>query len=128
VSSIRTHLSVPIAGGAAAAIAVGLALAGCSSGSSPAAVACKLPVGTVPRSIVGSPAGPGSAGGGRTAAVTAGWTTTDGNLRSTRDTASPITSSNVSRLGVAWTVPVGISGGIGGYAATPVVVGGVVYT
>ena len=34
----------------------------------------------------------------------------------------------MSRLGVAWTVPVGTSGGLGGYAATPVVVGGVVYT
>ena len=125
---MRKHLSVPIWGGTATAIAVSLALAGCSSWGSPAAVTCKPPAGTVPRSIAGSPVSLGSSGGGRKAAVAAGWTTTDGNLQSTRDAASPITSLNVTRLGVAWTVPVGTSGGIGGYAATPVVVGGVVYT
>jgi len=125
---MRKHLSVPIAGGTAAAIAAGLALTGCSSGSGPAAAICRPPPGTAARSIVGSPASPGSGGGPPNPAVAAGWTTTDGNLQSTRDAASPITSSNVSRLGVAWTVPVGTSGGLGGYAATPVVVGGVVYT
>ena len=51
-----------------------------------------------------------------------------------RSVASPITSSNVSTLGVAWCVPVESTGeaqtaGVAnGYATTPVVVNGVVYT
>ena len=39
--------------------------------------------------------------------------------------ASPIDSANVSKLGVAWTVPIKAPGA---YATTPVVVNGVVYT
>jgi len=66
--------------------------------------------------------------------VAAGWTLPGGNLANTRDAASAITSSNVSTLGVAWCVPVestGVAGAAGlanGYATTPVVVNGVVYT
>jgi len=63
----------------------------------------------------------------------ADWTLPGGNLANTRDVASPITSSNVARLGVAWCVPVestGVTKAAGlanGYATTPVVVNGVVY-
>ncbi len=61
-------------------------------------------------------------------AAAAHWTLPGGNLQSTRDVASGITSANVGRLGVAWTVPITATGGLGGYATTPVVVRGVVYT
>ena len=68
------------------------------------------------------------------APAAAAWTLPGGNLANTRDVASPITSSNVSTLGVAWCVPVestGVTKAAGlanGYATTPVVVNGVVYT
>jgi alcohol dehydrogenase (cytochrome c) len=64
----------------------------------------------------------------------AGWTLPGGDLANTRDVASAITSSDVTTLGVAWCVPVessGVAGAYGlpnGYATTPVVVDGVVYT
>ena len=46
----------------------------------------------------------------------------------TRDVQSSITSSNVTKLGVAWTVPItGKAGAFGNFATTPVVVNGVVY-
>jgi outer membrane protein assembly factor BamB len=63
------------------------------------------------------------------AAAAASWTQPNGNLAGTRDVVSSINSSNVSKLGVAWKVPitgkVGI--GFGSFAATPVIVGGVAY-
>jgi outer membrane protein assembly factor BamB len=58
----------------------------------------------------------------------------DGNLQSTRDVASAITAANVSQLGVAWCVPIESTGSAraaattDGYASTPVVVNGVIYT
>jgi glucose dehydrogenase len=73
-------------------------------------------------------------GGSPNPAVAAGWTLPGGNLQNTRDVASQITSSNVSTLGVAWCVPVESTGATraaglsDGYATTPVVVNGVVYT
>ena len=50
-------------------------------------------------------------------------------MASTRYVASGITSTDVSRLGVAWTVPLTISTARtdGAYATTPVIVNGVVY-
>ena len=69
-----------------------------------------------------------------TAGAAADWTLPGGDLANTRDVASAITSSNVAQLGVAWCVPVESTGatkaaGIAnGYATTPVVVNGVVYT
>ena len=68
------------------------------------------------------------------ASAAPGWTVPGGNLQNTRDVASAITTSNVSTLGVAWCVPLestGVTGAAGfadGYATTPVVVNGVVYT
>ena len=59
----------------------------------------------------------------------AGWTLPDADLANTRDVASAITSMNVSKLGVAWTVPLTIPTAHtdGAYATTPVIVNGVVY-
>jgi alcohol dehydrogenase (cytochrome c) len=97
-------------------VAVGLAVGGCGSTGSPAAAGC------LSKGI--QSAAPGAA---------ADWTLPGGNLANTRDVASPITSSNVAQLGVAWCVPVESTGvtktaGIAnGYATTPVVVNGVVY-
>jgi outer membrane protein assembly factor BamB len=60
--------------------------------------------------------------------VSAGWTLPGANLDNTRDVASPINSSNVSTLKKVWSVPIKATGAFGGYATTPVVVNGVVYS
>jgi alcohol dehydrogenase (cytochrome c) len=60
-------------------------------------------------------------------AVAQGWLLPGANLQNTRDVAGPINSSDVSQLGVAWTVPITAPALPGGYATTPVVVNGVVY-
>jgi outer membrane protein assembly factor BamB len=52
----------------------------------------------------------------------------NGDLANTRATQGSIDSGNVKRLGVAWTVPITASGIFGGYASTPLIAGGVVYT
>jgi alcohol dehydrogenase (cytochrome c) len=102
---------------AAAALAVG----GCGSAGHPVAVGCLSK-------------GVQSAAPEATAGAAADWTLPGGDLANTRDVASAITSSNVAQLGVAWCVPVESTGatkaaGIAnGYATTPVVVNGVVYT
>jgi len=62
------------------------------------------------------------------AGVAASWTEPGANLRNTRDVASSITDPNVSKLGVAWTVPIKAAGQFGGYASTVVVINGVVYS
>jgi len=62
-------------------------------------------------------------------AVASSWTQPNGNLAGTRDVTSSISSSNVSKLGVAWAVPLtSKSAGYGNFATTPVIVNGVVYT
>jgi len=63
---------------------------------------------------VGAHADPSSAGGN--------WPAPNGDLSNTRHVGGPIDASSVARLHVAWTMP------IGGYATTPIVVDGVVYT
>jgi glucose dehydrogenase len=112
---MRCFVKPPAVAGVVLVVAAGLAVGGCGSNSnSSAAAACSA-------KPVAAPA-------------TAGWTLPGGNLANTRDVASPITSSNVSTLGVAWCVPVestGVAKAAGlanGYATTPVVVNGVVYT
>jgi outer membrane protein assembly factor BamB len=106
--------------GAALLVAAGL-IAGCSSSgsSSPHALACPSKRGT-PVTGTAPPAA------GRPAA---GWTQPDADLASTRYVASAITSANVSKLGVAWTVPLTMNTTHtdGAYATTPVIVNGVVY-
>ena len=109
-------------------VAGSLAVAGCgSSAKSSVAAGCSARHAAAGQAS-SAPAGPPNP------AVAAGWTLPGGNLANTRDAASAITSSNVSTLGVAWCVPVestGVAGAAGlanGYATTPVVVNGVVYT
>src|SRR5579859_3204058 len=106
--------------GAALVVAAGL-LGGCSSGggSGSSTTAC--------------PSKRGAAVAGTAPAATArpaaGWTQPDADLASTRYVASSITSTNVSDLGVAWTVPLTMSTTHtdGACATTPVIVNGVVY-
>jgi alcohol dehydrogenase (cytochrome c) len=121
----------PAAAGMSLVVAVGLAAGGCG-GSSPGTPACPAkPAAAGGASAAGGPATPaaaGQAGGPARRAVAAGWSRPGGNLQNTRDVASAITSSNVSQLGVAWTVPLRVTPHTeGAYATTPVVVNGVVY-
>jgi glucose dehydrogenase len=105
----------------AAALLVAASLfAGCSSSSSsPRALACPSKHGT-PVTGTAPPA---------TARPAAGWTQPDADLASNRYVTSAITSANVSKLGVAWTVPLTMNTTHtdGAYATTPVIVNGVVY-
>jgi len=56
------------------------------------------------------------------------WAYPNGDLANTRNVGGDINSSTVSRLGVAWTVPITAAGTFGGYASTPIVVDDTVYT
>ena len=111
----------PAVAGAALVVAAALIAGGCSSssGSSSSALACPSKHGT-------AVTGTAPAGTGRPAA---GWTLPGADLANTRYVASTITSTNVSKLGVAWTVPLTMntSHTDGAYATTPVIVNGVVY-
>ena len=105
---------------AALVVAAGL-IAGCSGSSSSSSRALACP------SKHGTPVtGTAPAATGRPAA---GWTQPDADLASNRYVASAITSANVSKLGVAWTVPLTMNTTHtdGAYATTPVIVNGVVY-
>jgi glucose dehydrogenase len=116
-------------------VAAGLAVSGCGKGSSSSSTASCFA--KHPAAATGTGTGTGTAGsaagGSSNPAVAAGWALPGGNLASTRDVASPITSSNVATLGVAWCVPAESTGtthaaGLAdGYSTTPVVVNGVVY-
>ncbi|HTA33175.1 MAG TPA: PQQ-binding-like beta-propeller repeat protein [Solirubrobacteraceae bacterium] len=64
----------------------------------------------------------------KTAALPTTWELPGANAQNTRDVGGPINSTNVSTLGVAWTVPIVASGTFGAYATTPVVSNGVLYT
>src|SRR5580704_8777646 len=120
-SQARTLGCRPAVAGAALVVAAGLIAGGCSTSSSSSSSALRCPskrgaavTGTIPAAT------------GRAAA---GWTQPNADLASTRDVASAITSADVSKLGVAWTVPLTIptTHTDGAYAATPVIVNGVVY-
>jgi glucose dehydrogenase len=107
--------------GASLLLAAGLAVSGCgSSGSTSAGPAC--PAKTGKAVTASSPVAPA-------VQPAAGWTLPGADLTNTRDVASAITSSNVSKLGVAWTVPLRTSTAHsdGAYATTPVILNGVVY-
>jgi alcohol dehydrogenase (cytochrome c) len=117
----------PAVAGVSLAVAVGLAIGGCGSSGSPSTASC-FAKHTAAGQASRAPSTPPDP------AVAAAWTLPGGNLQNTRDVASPITSSDVTKLGVAWCVPVESTGearsaGLAdGYATTPVVVHGVVYT
>jgi alcohol dehydrogenase (cytochrome c) len=106
--------------GVALLLAAGL-IVGCSSSGSKRSTAL-----TCPSRRGAAVTGTAPAATGRPAA---GWTQPDADLASTRYVASAITSADVSRLGVAWTVPLTMNTTHtdGAYAATPVIVNGVVY-
>src|ERR1039457_888876 len=106
--------------GAVLVAVAGLIAGGCSSSSSSSStLACPSKHGAA---VTGN--APPAAG-----RPAAGCTQPDADLASTRDVASAITSTNVSKLGVAWTVPLTMSTAHtdGAYATTPVIVNGVVY-
>ena len=113
----------PEVAGAALVVAAGLIAGGCSgsssSSSSPSTLACPSKPGTAVTSTA-------PAATGRPAA---GWTQPGADLANLRDVAGAITSRNVSKLGVAWTVPLTMATAHtdGAYATTPVIVNGVVY-
>ena len=64
----------------------------------------------------------------RPEALSTTWSLPGGDLQNSRSVGGPINASNVSSLGVAWTVPITASGAFGGFASTPVVANGVMYT
>ena len=113
---MRYFVTRPTAVSVTLLVAASLAVGGCGGASRPAAASC------LSKGVQSAASG-----------AAADWTLPGGNLANTRDVASPITSSNVSTLGVAWCVPVestGVTKAAGlanGYATTPVVVNGVVY-
>jgi alcohol dehydrogenase (cytochrome c) len=112
-------------------VAASLAAGGCTSSSSTASSSSVASCFTQ-HAAAGTPSNTPS--GSPNPAVAAAWTLPGGNLANTRDVASPITSADVSTLGVAWCVPIestGLTRSAGlanGYATTAVVVNGVVYT
>ncbi len=134
-SAIGIRWRPAVAGVSLAAAAAGLAVGGCGGSSSSSGGATASICGKDEAAAKAStPAGPATsatmpAAGKANPAVAAGWALPGGTPQNTRDVASPITSSNVSKLGVAWTVPlrIPITHTDGAYATTPVVVNGVVY-
>ena len=99
----------PAMAGVCLVAAASLAAGGCaSSHHSAKALAC--PPGSPAGSGAGATGGSGAPAPTSKAnpAVAAGWALPGGNQQNTRDVASPINSSNVSKLGVAWTVPLRI--------------------
>jgi alcohol dehydrogenase (cytochrome c) len=124
---MRCSVKRPTAASIILLVSVGMAAGGCTSSSSKSSTASCF----AKSAAAGTASAPA---GSPNPAVAAGWTLPGGNLANTRDVASPITSSNVSTLGVAWCVPVESTGATraagfaDGYATTPVVVNGVVYT
>jgi alcohol dehydrogenase (cytochrome c) len=56
------------------------------------------------------------------------WSLPGADLQNSRDVGGPINASNVSTLGVAWTVPITAHGAFGAYATTPIVANGMLYT
>src|SRR5580658_11100671 len=118
----RSGARRPVVAGVALVVATALIAGGCSSSSSSSSsstLACPPKRGAA---VTGTaPAATGQAA--------SGWTQPDADPGSTRYVASAINSTNVSKLGVAWTVPLTMntSHTDGAYATTPVIVNGVVY-
>ncbi len=70
----------------------------------------------------------GNKGTAGSTTLSTGWEWPGGDTKNSRAVGGPINASNVSTLGVAWTVPITANGAFGGYSATPVVVDDVLYT
>lgn len=60
-------------------------------------------------------------------AATDAWAYPNGDLANSRRVGGPIAKDTVERLGVAWTMPITAAGAFGGYASTPIIVGGRAY-
>ncbi|MDX6396449.1 MAG: hypothetical protein QOJ73_7512 [Streptosporangiaceae bacterium] len=127
MSCMSYRVNRPAVVGVILTVAAGLAVGACASSANSGVANCSAQhaaAGQASSAPAGSP----------NPAVAAGWTLPGGNLQNTRDVASAITSSDVSTLGVAWCVPIESTGAArtagltDGYATTPVVVNGVVYT
>jgi outer membrane protein assembly factor BamB len=56
------------------------------------------------------------------------WSLPGADPQNTRNVGGPINASNVSTLGVAWTLPITAHSAFGAYATTPVAANGVLYT
>jgi alcohol dehydrogenase (cytochrome c) len=129
---MKCFVKRPVVAGTTLVIAAVLAAAGCTS-STGTGTSRAITASCSARTPAAGTASTAPAGA-TSAAAAAGWTLPGGDLANTRDVASPITASNVAKLGVAWCVPVestGEAAAVGltdGYATTPVVVDGVVYT
>src|SRR5580698_4594298 len=121
----RSGARRPVVAGAALVVATALIAGGCSSSSSSSSSSSTL---ACPSKRGATVTGTAPAATGQPAA---GWTQPGADLASTRYVTSAITSANVSKLGVAWTMPLTMntttSHTDGAYAATPVIVNGVVY-
>jgi alcohol dehydrogenase (cytochrome c) len=76
----------------------------------------------------GLTAAAGTDAGPPTAVPVGSWPLPGADRQNTRYVPGPITSANVSKLTLAWSVPIQGAGAFGTYATTPVVVNGIVYT
>jgi outer membrane protein assembly factor BamB/mono/diheme cytochrome c family protein len=56
------------------------------------------------------------------------WPAPNQDLANRRVATSDIDSSNVDRLGIAWTIPITGGGTFGNYASTPIIANGIAYT
>jgi alcohol dehydrogenase (cytochrome c) len=120
---MRRQVGWPAVTGIGLMIATGVAVAACGSTHQTSATGCLAthPAATPPST---------TRGGSSDSTAASAWTLPGGNLQNTRDVASSIDSTNVATLGVAWCVPIEVNsaGATDGFATTPVVVNGVVYT
>jgi outer membrane protein assembly factor BamB/plastocyanin len=108
MSTTENHLHARLLFGVGLLVVTSLLVAACGSAGNTSSQA-------VPRT---SPATP---------ALTT-WSLPGADAENSRNVGGPINASNVSTLGVAWTVPITAHSAFGGYATTPVVANGVVYT
>ncbi len=76
----------------------------------------------------GSSSGSGSGSDPQLRATGGEWADSNANLSNSRSTGGPIDAASVSRLRVAWRVPIAAKSLYGGYAAEPIVLNGVVYS
>jgi outer membrane protein assembly factor BamB len=100
------------------ALALAAVLAAC--GSTPSLVACNTPTATSALSVPpGAPA--------EDVCYSAEWPSPNGDLYNTRVAHSMIASTNVSKLGIAWTLPLHGIGASGADVANPVIANSIAY-
>ena len=111
-------------GGFVAALALVALLAACGGAPSvqgtPTPMACNTPTAASATSVPpGAPV--------EDSCYAAEWLAPNGNLYNTRVAHSTIASTNVSKLGIAWTIPLPCSGPNGADVANPVIANGIAY-